>query len=190
MPFLPSCCFLSSHAVSVDDEVTNKWQLGFAAPAAPAAATGVIERNAALALLIVCFHPLVLARMQLPSPWKPSVVDETDTSNISSEFTSEPVGVTPTPAGYRLRDALEPGEGSAHSFSNFTYTPDHAMVIGSRYALLLHAARAAVARCFAPQLRVFGSLELACGHVSGAVVRRAVAPRRSLKRARCDDSQP
>lgn len=70
-----------------------------------------------------------LERMEIPSPWKPRVVDDTDTSNISSEFTSEPAGITPTPAGYRLRDAIEgEGSGAGHSFSNFTYTPDTAIV--------------------------------------------------------------
>jgi len=68
-----------------------------------------------------------LGRMELPSPWKPTVVDDTDTSNISAEFTSEPAGVTPTPAGYRLKDAIDPAEGSAPSFTDFTYIPEHTL---------------------------------------------------------------
>lgn len=54
-------------------------------------------------------------------------MDETDTSNISSEFTSEPAGVTPTPAGYRLKDVIDPADGSAPSFTDFTYVPEHAL---------------------------------------------------------------
>jgi len=39
-------------------------------------------------------------------PWVPSVSSETDTKNISHEFTNEPAGVTPSPMGSRLRDLL------------------------------------------------------------------------------------
>lgn len=52
-----------------------------------------------LVTLVITVFGFGLTMLQCVAPWKPVVVDDTDTSNISSEFTSEPAGVTPTPAG-------------------------------------------------------------------------------------------
>ena len=51
-----------------------------------------------------------LARKEVRPPWVPRVADETDTRNIASEFVNEPPGITPSPAGTRLRDVM--GSGS------------------------------------------------------------------------------
>ena len=56
---------------------------------------------------------------QVTPPWIPAVADDFDTSNISAEFTAEPCAITPSPAGFRLRDAI--GEEHAPSFDGFTY---------------------------------------------------------------------
>lgn len=60
-------------------------------------------------------------------PWVPFVVGAEDTSNISADFTKEPAGVTPSPAGHGavLRDAV--GGGTPPSFGGFTYT--HSSII-------------------------------------------------------------
>jgi serum/glucocorticoid-regulated kinase 2 len=67
-----------------------------------------------------------LERKEHTPPWVPRVSDETDTRNIASEFTNEAPGVTPSPAGSRLRDVMNAQSGgtgaSPPSFSNFTFT--------------------------------------------------------------------
>lgn len=67
-----------------------------------------------------------LERKEHTPPWIPRVSDETDTRNIASEFTNEAPGVTPSPAGSRLRDVMNAQAGatggSPPSFSNFTFT--------------------------------------------------------------------
>lgn len=55
-------------------------------------------------------------------PWLPTVADDFDTSNISAEFTAEPCIITPSPTGFRLRDAIGSAE-PAPSFGGFTYVP-------------------------------------------------------------------
>ena len=67
-----------------------------------------------------------LERRAVRPPWVPNVTSSTDTSNISSEFTSEPAGVTPSPAGSRLRDALGTEEAPP-SFRDFTFTQESAL---------------------------------------------------------------
>lgn len=67
-----------------------------------------------------------LNRREVSPPWTPEVKDATDTSNISDEFTSEPAGVTPSPATSRLRDTME-AEEAPPSFRGFTYTHDNVL---------------------------------------------------------------
>lgn len=62
-----------------------------------------------------------LDRKELPPPWTPAVAGAEDTSNIAKEFTSEPAGVTPSPAGMKLRDVMGSG-ATPPSFSDFTFT--------------------------------------------------------------------
>ena len=75
----------------------------------------------------------------LTPPWVPAVADDMDTSNIAAEFTNEPAGVTPSPAGSRLRDVM--GGEEPPSFAEFTYT--HASVLdGETYRVSLSEAEA------------------------------------------------
>jgi hypothetical protein len=57
------------------------------------------------------------------------VRDEMDTRNIAVEFVAEPAGVTPSPAGSRLRDVAG---ATPPSFNDFTFT--HSSVLdGATY---------------------------------------------------------
>lgn len=59
-----------------------------------------------------------------------------DTRNIATEFVNEPAGVTPSPAGSRLRDAMGAANGSPPEFNAFTYT--HSSVLdGQTYRVSL-----------------------------------------------------
>lgn len=62
-----------------------------------------------------------LAKKELPPPWVPVVSGETDTRNISSDFTSEPAAVTPSPAGSRLRDIMA---STPPSFTDFSFAQE------------------------------------------------------------------
>ncbi len=73
----------------------------------------------------VCCTATICARQVTP-PWRPSVSSATDTSNIAPEFTSEPAVITPSPAGFKLRDAIGEEE-PAPSFGGFTFAQSSAM---------------------------------------------------------------
>jgi len=60
-------------------------------------------------------------------PWVPKVSGPEDTGNIAPEFTSEAPGVTPSPAGGRLKDAAG---ATPPSFRDFTFT--HSSVIDGK----------------------------------------------------------
>lgn len=74
----------------------------------------------------------------IPPPWKPMVADAADVRNIASEFVNEPAGVTPSPAGSRLRDMTG---ATPPSFTDFTFTHSNALGgDGSTYRVSFNAA--------------------------------------------------
>ena len=91
-------------------------------------------------------------RKETKPPWVPKVSDEMDTRNIATEFVNEPAGVTPSPAGSRLRDAMGAANGSPPAFNEFTYT--HSSVLdGTTYRVSLAESEAEESLCrdgFAP----------------------------------------
>jgi serine/threonine protein kinase len=74
---------------------------------------------------------------ELPPPWKPLVKDSADTRNIASEFVNEPAGVTPSPAGSKLRDMTG---ATPPSFTDFSYIHHNAMD-GQTYRVSFSGAR-------------------------------------------------
>lgn len=73
----------------------------------------------------------------IPPPWKPMVADAADVRNIASEFVNEPAGVTPSPAGSRLRDMTG---ATPPSFTDFTFTHSNALGgDGSTYRVSFNA---------------------------------------------------
>lgn len=74
---------------------------------------------------------------QIPPPFKPQVVDDTDTRYFESEFTGESVELTPPDPG-PLHSISEEAEGPDY-FGNFSYRPDMSSTLGSNTSLT-HAA--------------------------------------------------
>jgi serine/threonine protein kinase len=60
-----------------------------------------------------------MLRLEIPPPWTPTVSSALDTRNIAAEFTREVPGITPSPAGFKLRDATG---ATPPSFKDFTFS--------------------------------------------------------------------
>ena len=80
-------------------------------------------------------NSIFLGKLQIPPPFRPQVLNETDTSNFDFEFTGESVELTPPdddgPSEY---STITEGEEGENAFATFSYDPGSVMTNSSLHS--------------------------------------------------------
>lgn len=105
----------------------------------PISWTDLVQRKVSRRVISIALFLILSVSnlLQIPPPFKPQVVSDTDTRYFESEFTGESVELTPPDPG-PLGSISEEVEPPAY-FEQFSYCPDVASTLGSN-ASLAHSA--------------------------------------------------